>query len=271
MPSEQTWASVGKVLAAAAAIVALVLGLIQISEALSGPQVIAIVEERQNVLTPEHRERLDVHVSRTELEKLISDREGAKESSTKILHAVKEYLKKENHLSLLNLESVFDSTAWHVTIFNKSSKVAKDVKVIFPGRGKVDIIEGAYGSVDMDQPPTAWKKEITVGSVPPRATVQLLIWPDRAAYATMADAEIGLVHDGGSGVVRKSLNFYGWDAELIAWFLAQSIITRSTLVVGLLLLFGLLIWTLYKRGYLVLRPKTRTEKQAAAADSDLTR
>lgn len=255
MASEHTWATVGKALTAAATIVGLILGVIQIADALSGPQVIAIVEKRENVLAPKFREEFAQNVARSDLKKMIEEREKKREPAAKILEAIKERVSKDDDLSFLNFDSLVNSTAWHVTILNKSDEVAKDVKIVFPGAGKVDIVEGAYGTFDGEKKPSEWKREISVGSVPPRATVQLLIWPDEGLAATLFGADIGLMHDGGSGVVRQWQKFYGWDAELVTWFLSQSAVFRWVLAGGAGLFLAVVIWFLFRRGHLVLRPR----------------
>jgi hypothetical protein len=263
MASEHTWASVGKVLTAATAVVGLAVGLIQIGSALSGPDIVAIVEQRENVLPPKLRDELTTNIPRGDIKSMIDEGQKKKESPQKVLQSIKERVEKEDKLSsaLFSLDALMNSTAWHITILNKSDEAAKDVRILFPGSGKADVIEGAIRRFDIDKKQIEWTKEIPIGSVPPNGTVQLLVWPEDA-LSSLLGVDIGLVHDGGSGVVRRWQKFYGWDSDFVAWFLAQSFVVRWVLTIIVALLIAVFVWKLYRRGHLVLRPPRREVPEA---------
>lgn len=165
---------------------------------------------------------------------------------------------------MIGLESL-TSGAWLVEVTNNSGEVAKDVRLIIPGSGKADISVRPLGSFDLSKSAVDWKQEIPLGSIPPNGRVQLLVWPDESLFLTFFGVNAGVVHDKGSGVVREAHEFFGWDADLVAWFLGQTAVTRYSL--GLLALAILIapVWLLRRRGYVVSR---RGEGDAPAATTD---
>lgn len=254
--SERTWALLGKLGAAAVTALTIILIYLQITDTLRRPDVVAVFHQRTNTLSPKYRLELQDGVSRKALLQLVQDAEKRGESATKILEAVKKRIEPDSpdlRLAFLDFESTTNSAAWHVAVTNSSNEAAKDVRLILPGSGKADLSEGRLGAFDMKKPPVEWKRELSLGTLAPNATIDALLWPDDALYLTFYGLNAGIVHDKGSGVVRQAHEFYGWDADLVAWFLAQSQVSRYLMAAGLFVALTVVMWFLRKQGFIGLR------------------
>ena len=51
--------------------------------------------------------------------------------------------------------------------------------------------------------------------------MDVLIWPEEELFVSLTDETAAVVYSDGSGVVRQMRGFYGWDADLVTWFLSQ--------------------------------------------------
>ncbi len=255
--SEHRWAAAGKIGAVLVAAATLVLTVIQIGQAIGGPDLVGVVEAVNHVPAPQFREKLVGGFERKQLIKIIEEKEKDNADPGQIVAHLKSLAAgaiSENERKLLSLDVTLNSTAWRVLIMNNSDQPAERVRLVVPGSGKADILDCDCGTPDLETPPTDWKNQIDVGSLTPHGKAQLLVWPDRSLVRVRSTENIGLLYAGGSGTVREWQKFAGWDSELVTWFLGQSALLRygSALLGAGLIVLGMAF--LYRRGHIVLRP-----------------
>jgi hypothetical protein len=80
-----------------------------------------------------------------------------------------------------------------------------------------------------------------------------MLWPQGQLFSSKFNP--GISHAQGSGVTRRLHGFYGWDSDLVDWFLNLPVEVRySAPIIGVAIL-ALTILSLIRRGYFVLRPQ----------------
>ncbi|HYI07673.1 MAG TPA: hypothetical protein VEK57_01260 [Thermoanaerobaculia bacterium] len=248
--SEERWAVIGKLLAGFGTAAVLVLTILQIRQMIGGPSVVAVFDDRYHVPSPRLRETLKDSISRQELATFVGADRDAKEAVRYISDIA------SRKVTDMDIAAVYGQTgvscAWHVSIHNESDEVAKDVRLLVPGTGKYENLDCDCGTADISKPLQEWKDEIALGSIAPNGNVQLMLWPQGEPFRTKFNP--GISHAQGSGVTRRLHGFYGWDSDLVDWFLNLPIEVRYSMPVIALLILGVTILSLIRRGYFVLRP-----------------
>lgn len=142
-------------------------------------------------------------------------------------------------------------TMMEFEIGNNGSSLAKDVRLILPGDGVAEIIEhlGGKPSKKID-----WSDQIPLGDIRPNAKLGVRVWPKSMIFASFNLTNPAIVHSGGTGKVMEVHGFYGWQADLAAWFVARGLIFQVISSAVALTIIIMIIWFAIRRGYVVLRP-----------------
>jgi hypothetical protein len=255
---EQTWAAVGKLLTGLSTVSALVLGAIQIRQTVGGPDLTVVVSEQEYPMSPDLRKRLQECTPRGDLNGLIAAGEEAKDAPEKTLETVKLRLSKPRDINDVVMRDIgLPKKLFALEVINKSSSLAKEVRIVLPGTGSADVSETSY--FDFSIPPVQWKGELNVGTIRPRSTLHVLVWPSGGSSLDFYPLNAAVYHSTGGGTVRILRTFYGWDADLVAWFLDQSWEIRYGSAGAGLLTVALGFLLAWRRGHLVIRPRPPLE------------
>ena len=252
--SQEQWATVGKIVAPAATIIGILLGGAQLVKLFTGPTVLALVDVEEVSVSPHVRDAFAKVVDRDEIGFVIRNGVEKKESAETTLAAIAKLVDTRNvtyEALTVSYHEIFSKTFLRIAVVNDSSRVANDVKVVLPGAGKVRVFGGLMG---MRRAPEDWKQEISLGSIAPGAGLVMEVWCDDPGVASLETERVAIVHRDGPGRVRYSQHFYGRDAEVVAWFLAQPTAVRYAVLGMAVLLLTLSFRHLVKRGYIAWRP-----------------
>lgn len=252
---ESEWAWIGKGLAAVATLVGVVVGLLQIGQTLSGPQINAVVSIQRGYLSPKVRQALKERTERSAILEYIEESQKNSETPATVLESVKARLKEPDKAddAWWATRAATGSTYLHVVIQNASDVVAKDVRLILPGKGTAETSETGY--FDSDAPAVRWDKELQIGALRPESRVEILVWPEEPLLFGLYGVNAAVTHAGGSGRVRYLQSFYGWDADLVAWFIAQPWFIRHTIAAFAALLLVIAFRFLLRKGFINFRPR----------------
>jgi hypothetical protein len=253
--NEKRWALIGKVLVIFSIAVGLILGLFQLTDRLRAPSVFAVVEFRRDHTNPQILDNLKERIETKKLLDLIETRKKKGETPDKILQAIKTAVSKKElgEFDDLIIDMDFSGlrTMMEFEVGNNGSSLAKDVRLILPGDGVAEIIEhlGGKQSKKID-----WSDQIPLGDIRPKAKLGVKVWPKSMIFASFNLTNPAIVHSGGTGKVMEAHSFYGWDADLVAWFVARGLIFQVISAAVALTIIIMIVWFAIRRGYVVLRP-----------------
>jgi hypothetical protein len=142
-----------------------------------------------------------------------------------------------------------------ITVKNNGSDIARDVKLMFPGEGIAEVEEVAIASTTAKK--ISWNGKIPIDDIRPQGTVEIRIWPKAIIFPNLSNLNPTIIYSKGSVKVRDVRSFYGWDADLLFWFISLSMFLQAGLVV---LFFTLIFGCLYiawRRGHIVVKPNKK--------------
>jgi len=240
--------------AAAATLIGVTLGGMQLWRSLHGPNLVVVIDSEDNVYAPKVREHLRTSFTHDELTQAIAQSEKAKDRPAVTLTKLKEKIeqpKSDFEVSLIDLRYSVSPKGWHLGITNDSSSVAKDVKLVLPGMGMADIFEANLVRFDSGKPPIEWNRELQIGTIPSHGRVDVLIWPDDVPLPSLTDENTAILYSDGSGSIRQMRHFYGWDADFVNWFLLQPGYFRyGSLLILMTGITGVVIWRKRRKQFL---------------------
>jgi hypothetical protein len=244
IPKQNTWVLAGKMGAVIITLGAVITSWGSIRSLLERDPLVAVYTIEQVVVSPAMRETWRARVPRQELQAVVSQLEKEGFPPEQILAQIKQRFEQtktdDNDLQLFGLNAV-NRFSWTIQVMNKSDVVLKDVRIAVSGGGRADISDFPCAYFDMVEPPGKWKQEIVLGSIPPHSITWLTVWPE-GTTSTVLSPKIGVTYAGGTGVVRELHHFYGWDADLVFWFLEQNAIFRYSAATLPLLVVGGAFW-----------------------------
>lgn len=254
---EPRWAFVGKILAYLVAITTIIIGGFQLIDRLKSPTVYGIYEYRYYNINPKHRDMIKNRIESKIILDLITNRRQKGESSSNIVGAIEDILSEEMSDLLLDLDLKMRHSPMIIFhIRNGGSSLAREVKLFLPGSGQADISESTeYGVVSSSSAKEIeWSGQILLGDIPPKGNLEVRIWPKDIFILEFNPA---IVHAGGTGKIMQLQNFYGWDADLAAWFIAKGRPFQVGVTVSLVAVFGAFFWFASRRGYINIKLRNK--------------
>jgi len=255
--NEKRWAFVGKILALLATVLTLTLGAFQLTDRLTTPSIFAIVEFRNDYISPRIRDMFHDRIETKTLLDSIKARRKKGESPNRILEAIEDSLSeaKENRIaSDLEMDFSLFRTMMVCTVVNDGSSLLREVKLVLPGEGQAEVSE-KWASSQTKR--LEWFGQVPLGDVRPKATVEVKVWFKTMLIGNIDFVNPAIVHAGGTGKVMELRSFYGWDVDAVAWFVARSLLFRVVIVASMITVLILLFWLAMRRGYIVLKPAKR--------------
>ena len=237
-------------------ILGLVTGLWNLAERLRGPRLTAIGRTVDAAIQPDLRRELR---NANGLLEIINLRLSVGTNASDILNEVRSRLAGTNEL-LRSLADFFEHNLamenqyLEVTVENEGNEFAKNVALAVPARGIAEISSGKFISAEKNV--VRWTNSIALGDIRPGASLTVRAWTGSHVFVWgIQDLKPALSYDKGTTAVRALQAFAGWDADLVAWFLGQSLGTRYTYGILLFALIVIFCRILIRRGHLVLRPR----------------
>lgn len=246
---EPRWAFVGKILAYLVAITTIIIGGFQLIDRLKSPTIYGVYEYGYYNINPKHRDMIKGRIESKVILDLIKKRRQKGEPASKIVEAIEDILSEEMSDLRLDLDlKIGHSTMIVFHIRNGGSSLAREVKLFLPGSGHADISESTeYGVVSTSAKEIDWSGHILLGDLPPKGHLQVRIWPKDIFISEFNPT---IVHAGGTGKIMQLQRFYGWDADLVAWFIAKGRPFQVGVIVALVAAFGAFFWFASRRGYI---------------------
>jgi hypothetical protein len=142
-----------------------------------------------------------------------------------------------------------------IDIFNFGSQTAAGVRVLMAGEGKAEIFEHheQFSKSAID-----WKNSVAIGDIRPGAHVVCRLWNTNISSIFGANSP-AVQYDKGTVTIRETRMFFGWDSDLVAFFLELPSWLRWALGLGfVVVVFGLFVVAV-RRGYIVLSPMKKTQ------------
>lgn len=252
---EVIWAKIGKIIVFAGVVVGLIVGAQQIFDRLQSPKMVAAGEVQYYHLNPKIKELFIAKINKGLLISSIQAKKKQGESAQAILNLIEtSKLPEKSLFDNFELMPYTDLRPMQVTITvkNNGSDIARDVKLMFPGEGIAEVEEVAIASTTAKV--ISWNGNIPIDDIRPQGTVEIRIWPKAMIFPNLSNLNPTITYSKGSVKVRDIRSFYGWDADLVFWFISLSMFLQACLVV---LFFTLIFGCLYiawKRGHIVLKP-----------------
>lgn len=251
--NQKLWAAIGRILAAAATLVALVLGLFQLTDRFSSVKLEAFAEIHDIGLHPSVANELKESIAIDYLKSFISARREQKKAEPEILTDIEKELDdptmRDIRVTRAQLR-VLRSSELRVVIDNRGSEVARDVRLVLPDAGTAEIRE-SFGD---DGNPVEWRGHVLVGDVRPGARVQVKVWPKDRWWTSVPSLKPALTHSGGSGRFLDVYSFYGPIPAFWAKVVGLPIWAQWILGLAFVVLFAWTVRVLMRRGHIVLRP-----------------
>lgn len=266
--NEHRWAQLGKILAILAAITTVTLGGFQLIDRLKSPTVYGIVEFHNHYIHPRFIEMYEQRIENKSILDLISARRKKGDPPNKIIDAINDMASGKDDFLKLGLEMEF-ALARMMMVFhikNDGSSLVREVKLVLPGEGQAEILE--VGDISLNAKRVKWIGQIPLGDIRPKGNIEVIVWPKVMLFGNIASTNPAIVHAGGTGKIMELQGFYGWDADLVAWFLARGhtfqIIFTVVLIAGVLAMFSCAL----RRGFIVLKPKRESQNKRLGGDQE---
>ena len=172
--NEKRWAFIGKILALLVALITVVLGLLQLVDRITTPRVYAIVEFRDDYVSPKIRNMFDERIETKTLLGSIKARREKGELPTKILEAIEDIIsesKKDKIFDELDLNLMTSRVVMFCTVKNDSTSLVREAKLVLPGEGQAEISEATIMSPEVKR--LNWSGQIVIGDMRPKSTVEV--------------------------------------------------------------------------------------------------
>jgi len=255
---DKYFASLGKIITFLGIVVGLILAVFQLIDRFQTPTVYGVGEIHDYYLNPKIRELFNSRIRKAEIITSIEELKKKGKTSGEIIDDIKESefpVKSPFHTIELDQYASFVPKILEFNIYNKGPDIARDVRLMLPGEGTAEITEEM--SMTSSSPKRIdWVNNISLGDVRPQGVLRVVAWPKMTLAPNLSYIKPALVHSKGYGKIMEQRSFYGWGADLAAWwFLSLGVIARIFFTSVLVFVFGLLLYLAWRRGYVVFKPK----------------
>jgi hypothetical protein len=262
--NQKHWAFIGKLLAFLVAVITLILGLLQLVDRFAGPTVYAVVEFRNDYVSPAIRNMIDQRIDTKTLLLSMKARKEKGEPPKKVLEAVEDMISQSKTDSIVNevdLNLTMSRTVMFCTVKNDSASLVREVKLLLPGEGQAEISELPMAGSGVKR--VDWAGQRTICDMRPNSAMEVKVWLKGILFGDISLVNPAVVYVGGTGKVVELRNFYGSGADMAAWFMAHSRLFRVTVVCSILAVIGVLGLVAFRWGYIVLKPEKQSGQKTS--------
>lgn len=243
--TERIWSLIGKILSVLLTAVTLIYIFFQLTDRFKVPSLYGTVEFQNCSIHPKIRDMMKERIETKFLSSLIDEQKKKGKSAKKILEAIETNISDNKKIQFdvdLNLNQLELRPMILVKILNNGSQLARDVKLILPSKGIAEISE-----VGLTEKTTDWSGQVLIGDIRPDARIEVKVWPESLYLPNLQLIKPAIVHSNGTGKLMEVHRLYGWDADVVAWFLTRT--RTSRLVTFLILLTGIatVVWLAIRR------------------------
>lgn len=247
MKNENRWAFIGKLLSSLLALITLILGALQLVDRFSDPNVYAVIELQNEYINPKIRKIFEGKISKAYLLDSIKARRAKNESPIKIIEAVEENLSNQKNVKLLDeidLLLMRSKIVVLCTIKNDSKKLIREVQIMLPGEGQAELFSelrplGSGGKIK------SWVHKLNVGDIRPNSSIDVMVWFDEMPFHSINSIKPAVIYAGGTVKVMETHKFYGFPADVAAWFISQSLFIRIVLICSLIGITTMIFWAAF--------------------------